>query len=173
MHLTLQIHYLSFADTNIFEAERDDKQKLKLTKFRAYPPRMVPHFNFNAENDSRDLSEALDGSGTNEQRIIDIATKRSNAQRQEIVRRYDILLLGRDLIADLNYKLSGKFRDIIIGLMTPLNEYLCKELHKSLTGLTTDEDALVEILCTKTNKEMAELIVAYDNSQFISHLLGH
>jgi len=124
---------------------------------------MVPHFNFNARNDCRNLSEALDGYGTNEQCIIDILTTRSNAQRQEIAVQYNLILLGRDLIDDLNNKLGGKFREIIIGLMIPLKEYLCKELHKSLTGLTTDEDALVEILCTKTNKEMAELIETYDN----------
>ncbi|KAG4070577.1 hypothetical protein HA402_011964 [Bradysia odoriphaga] len=103
------------------------------------------------------LREAIEGSGTDEQCIIDIITTRSNAQRQEIA------ALDRDLIDDLNSKLSGKCRDIIIGLMNPLNEYLCNELHKSLSGMSTDDEVLVEILCTKNNKEMAELIVAYDN----------
>jgi oligoribonuclease (3'-5' exoribonuclease) len=41
-------------------------------------------------------------------------------------------------------------------------------LHRSLTGLSTNEDALVEILCTKTNKEMTQLIEAYDNCELIT-----
>lgn len=159
-HLPLQIHFSSFANTNMFDI--DDAPKVRVLKCRSYPPHMLPHTHFNAENDGRKLKEALEGSGTNEQCIIDIVTTRSNSQRQEIAAWYDNTF-DRNLNDDLNDKLSGKFRDIIMGLMTPINEYLCKELHKSLSGLSTDEDALIEILCTKTNIEMAQLIVAYDD----------
>lgn len=167
MHLTLQIHYTSFANTKIFEDAKNDKPKVRVCKIRTYPAHSVPHLNFNAENDYRNLSDALEGSGINEQCIIDILTTRSNAQRQEIAVWYNLSSLDRDLFDDLNKKLSGKFRDIVIGLMTPSKEYLCKELYKSLSGFNTDEDALVEILCTKTNKEMTQLIETYDNRQFI------
>ncbi|KAG4070585.1 hypothetical protein HA402_011972 [Bradysia odoriphaga] len=153
------IHFSTFANTNIFEdAINDfDYAPKKVFKAHTYPLHLEPHRDFNAESDSRKLREAIEGSGTDEQCIIDIITTRSNAQRQKIA------ALDRDLIDDLNRKLSGKFRDVIIGLMTPLNEYLCKELHKSLSGLGTDDEVLVEILCTKNNKEMAQLIVAYDD----------
>jgi len=167
------IHYMSFANEQLFENQINDKPKVRVCKFRVYPRHLVPHFNFNAENDCTSLSEALEGSGTNEQCIIDIITTRSNAQRQAIAVRYNLISLGRDLSNDLNDKCGGKFRDIIIGLMTPLNEYLCKELNTSLTGFTTDEDALVEILCTKTNKEMTQLIESYDklyNRPLVEHL---
>lgn len=157
----------------MFGDEKDDQPKVRVYKYRTYPSHLVPHFNFNAENDCRMLTEALEGSGTNEQCIIDIITTRSNAQRQDIATQYNVISLDRNLIDDLHDKLSGKFRDIVIALMTPLKEYLCKELHKSLTGLTTDEDALVEILCTKTNREMTQLIEAYDNRQFILMSLGY
>ncbi len=158
---------MSFADTSLFEKERDDMPKVRACKVRTYPRHLVSHFNFNAENDCTNLSEALEGSGTNEQCIIDIITTRSNAQRQAIAVRYNLISLGRDLFDDFNIKLSGKFRDIIIGLMTPTNEYLCKQLNNSLTGFSRDEDALIEILCTKTNKEMTQLIETYDQRQFI------
>lgn len=166
--IPLQIHLAPFAAPNIFQDvkhAKDDAPKVRHCEVHTYSPHMYPHFNFNAEKDGRQLSEALEGSGTNEQCIIGILTTRSNAQRQEIALWYK-KSLERDLIDVLNNKLSGKFCDIVIGLMTPQKEYLCKELHRSLTGLSTNEDALVEILCTKTNKEMSQLIEAYDKCQF-------
>lgn len=163
----MQINFPSFASPNIFHAAKDDTTKAKVFTVRTYSPHIVPHIDFNAENDGRKLLEALEGSGTNEQCIIDILTSRSNAQRQEIAVWYQ-KSIDRDLVNDLNNKLNGKFGDVIIGLMTKLEEYLCRELHKSLTGLSTNEDALVEILCTKTNKEMTQLIEAYDNCELIT-----
>ncbi|KAG4070578.1 hypothetical protein HA402_011965 [Bradysia odoriphaga] len=164
-----KIHFSSFAKTNIFEdAINDfDYAPKKVFKAHTYPLHLEPHPGFNAERDGRKLREAIEGSGTDEQCIIDILTTRTNVQRQKLA------TLDRDLIDDLKSKMSGKFRDIIIGLMTPLNEYLCNELHKSLSGLSTDEEALVEILCTKNNKEMAQLIVDYDdlyNRPLVEHL---
>jgi len=156
------IHFSSFNSPDIFDLGEDDTIKVRTCTVRTYLPHIVPYKNFNAGNDCEKLKEALEGPGINEQCIIDILTARTNDQRKEIAFCY-ANSFDRELIDDLNKKLSGKFRDIIIGLMTPLDEYLCKELHKSLTGLSTDEDALVEILCTKTNKEMTQLIEAYEN----------
>jgi annexin A7/11 len=154
--------FKSFDSQNIFETPRNDTNEAKAFTVRTYSLHIVPHINFKAEIDGRKLREALEGPGTNEQCIIDILTTRSNAQRQEIAIWYE-KSFDRDLIDDLYNKFSGNFGEIIIALMTKLEVYLCNELHKSLTGFNTNEDALVEILCTKTHKEMTQLIEAYDN----------
>lgn len=45
-----------------------------------------PHFN--PDPDAETLYKAMKGIGTNEQAIIDVLTKRSNAQRQQIAKSF-------------------------------------------------------------------------------------
>lgn len=104
----------------------------------------------------------MKGFGTDEQAIIDILTARSNAQRQEIA-KYFLSEYGRDLIEDLKSELGGKFEDVIVALMYPPITYLCKQIHKAMSGAGTNETALVEILCTKTNAEIKQIVTAYED----------
>lgn len=129
-------------------------------------PTVVPFPQFNAAEDGDALRAAMKGFGTDEQTIIDILTARSNEQRQEIA-RYFTNSLERDIIADLKSELGGKFEDVIIGLMTPPEQYLCKQLHKAMNGLGTDESALIEILCTKNNEEIKRLVAVYEDCMFL------
>lgn len=62
---------------------------------------------------------------------------------------------------DLKSELSGKFEDVIVGLMTPLHEFLASEVKSALKGLGTDEDCLIEVLCTRSNAEIAAIKAAY------------
>lgn len=104
----------------------------------------------------------MKGFGTNEQAIIDILTQRSNAQRQEIS-KYFTAEYGRDLAEDFKSELGGNLEDVIVALMHPPVQYLCKQLHKAMSGVGTDESALVEILCTKNNAEIGEIVKAYED----------
>lgn len=125
-------------------------------------PTVVPYANFKASEDGDALRAAMKGFGTNEQAIIDILTDRSNAQRQEIA-KYFLAEYGRDLIEDLKSELGGKFEDVIVALMYPPVTYLCKQLHKAMGGVGTNETALVDILCSKTNAEIKEIVTTYED----------
>ena len=105
----------------------------------------------------------MKGFGTDEEAIMDILTARSNSQRQQVA-KYFTQEYDRDLIDDLKSELGGKFEDVILALMKPPNEYLCKELYKAMDGFGTDEGTLVEILCTKSNEEVKQLVSTYEES---------
>ena len=89
---------------------------------------------------------------------------------------WDLLAVGRlphcqniplqDLIEDLKSELGGHFEDVIVALMIPPVDYLCKQLHKAMEGMGTDEHTLIEILCSKSNKEVGEIVTAYERCKW-------
>jgi annexin A7/11 len=124
-------------------------------------PTVFPIDGFNANEDAATLRAAMKGFGTDEQTIIDILTSRSNQQRQAIFEVFKNEL-GRDLIDDLKSELGGKFEDVIVALMLSPDEYLCKQLHKAMDGMGTEESTLIEILCPKSNEEVRSLVAKYE-----------
>lgn len=124
-------------------------------------PTVTPAPNFNPADDGIALRTAMKGLGTDEQAIIDILTQRSNDQRQQIA-KFFTEEYGRDLIEDLKSELGGHFEDVIVALVVPHYDYIAKQLHKAMAGLGTDEETLVEILCSKSNEEVKKIVEAYE-----------
>uniref|UniRef100_W5N1H4 Annexin n=1 Tax=Lepisosteus oculatus TaxID=7918 RepID=W5N1H4_LEPOC len=122
-----------------------------------------PAANFDPGSDARALRKAMKGFGTDEDTIIDIVTKRSNAQRQEIRKSYKSQF-GRDVMADLKSELSGNLSRLILGLMMTPDQFDAKMMRKAIEGVGTDESALVEILATRTNQEILAMNEAYKNA---------
>lgn len=108
---------------------------------------------YNAESDANELRGAMKGMGTDEQVIIDVLTRCSNAQRQETIVQYK-QMFGRSLVDDLKSELSSHFEKVIVGLCKTPAEYDAYCLYKAMKGAGTDEKALIEILCSRTNAEI-------------------
>ncbi|KAI6654761.1 Annexin A7-like [Oopsacas minuta] len=114
---------------------------------------VVPARPFDAEADAQVLRTAMKGLGTDEKAIINVISKRSNSQRIEIKTKFKVMF-GKDLIRDLKSELSGNFEDSVVAMFEPTVDYDCKCLRSSMKGLGTDEEALIEILTTKSNAEV-------------------
>lgn len=121
--------------------------------------RLIPS-NFDPKADAKALREAMQGLGTDEKVIWKILTARTNAKRQRISTEYTSMY-GRDLIKDLKSELTGNFENVMVSLMRPKNRFDAISLRKAMKGLGTDEGALIEILCTKTNQEIRDVIREY------------
>ncbi|CAB0012863.1 unnamed protein product [Nesidiocoris tenuis] len=67
----------------------------------------------------------------------------------------------QDLISDLKSETSGNFERALVAMMTPLPEYLAKQIKKAIDGIGTVEETLVEILCTASNYEIKCITAAY------------
>ena len=70
----------------------------------------------------------------------------------------------QSLINLLKSKLQGKFKELILAMMTPLPQYYAKQLNIAINGFENDEEVLIEILCNKSNQEILAIKNAYSAS---------
>lgn len=116
--------------------------------------------------DVKTLNNALKFMGS-KSKFVEILCSRTSRQRIEIAKAYKTCY-DRDLLEDIKRKFRGDFRDLLVALLTPLKDFYCRELHEALQGAGTDEDALVQILVTMTNREIFEVSQKYLKSYDVS-----
>ncbi len=102
------------------------------------------------EADAQLLRDCLKGKSDKEQGIINITLKYTKRDRQGLKEIYKTCF-GRDLQEDFQKELGGNFRETIIGLYDSPTVFDAKCLYKAMKGLGTDEDTIIEIICTRPN----------------------
>ncbi|GFO02310.1 Annexin [Plakobranchus ocellatus] len=117
---------------------------------------------WDAECDCEYLRDAMKGLGTNDEAIILVVSTRCNQQRQELKDIYKTIY-GRDLITDIKGELSGDYKELVMALFVAPAEYDAWCIKEAIYGLGTDEQALIEILLTRTNEQIKEIRQAYPN----------
>ncbi|XP_071594423.1 annexin A13 isoform X3 [Heliangelus exortis] len=118
------------------------------------------HHGFDADRDAKKLRSACKGAGTDEKKIIEVLSSRTSEQRQQIKQKYKALY-NKDLEDVLKGDLSGNFEKAALALLDLPCEYEARELRKAMKGAGTDESLLIEILCTRSNKEIVSIKEAY------------
>uniref|UniRef100_A0A7N6B6D5 Annexin n=1 Tax=Anabas testudineus TaxID=64144 RepID=A0A7N6B6D5_ANATE len=115
---------------------------------------------FNASADVAVLDKAIKAKGVDENTIIEVLVKRSNEQRQKIKAAYQ-QATGKPLETALKNALKGDLEDVVLALLKTPAHYDAQLLKQAMKGLGTDEDTLIEILASRTNREIVEIKKAY------------
>jgi len=100
------------------------------------------------------------GAGTDEAQLIGILADRCNRQRVEIRLRYKTMY-GKDLMDDLKSELSGNLEETLLAMMEPSVLYDAKCLRRAMRGAGTDEETLIDILCSRSNAEIRAIKEEY------------
>ncbi|XP_063755520.1 annexin A2 isoform X2 [Eleginops maclovinus] len=115
-----------------------------------------PFSNFHSDVDAMEIQKSLEKKGT----LVRILTNRTNAQRQEIAKAFEELT-QKDLAAALKKALSGELEDLLLELLMPPLQYEAYCLQQAMVGIGTDEETLLEILCTRSGMVLQEISAAY------------
>ncbi|XP_035825822.1 annexin A4, partial [Aplysia californica] len=132
---------------------------------------LKPFEPFNAEADAETLRTATKGIGTDEDALINVLAYRASPQRVEIVNAYKTMF-GKELVEDIKGDTSGNFCEALKGLLLGPAEFDAHMLRSAIKGLGTDEDVLIEILCTRSNAQIAEIKQAYQESESCDDTTG-
>ncbi|XP_014033063.1 annexin A2 isoform X2 [Salmo salar] len=117
-----------------------------------------PFLNFHAKRDALNIQAALEQKDV--LTLINILTNRSNAQRQIIAQTFKTIT-EKELSSGLKKALSGELENLLLALlMTPL-QFEAYRLRQSMEGIGTDEEGLLEILCTRSPKVLANITATY------------
>uniref|UniRef100_A0A8D0RRW8 Annexin n=1 Tax=Sus scrofa TaxID=9823 RepID=A0A8D0RRW8_PIG len=119
-----------------------------------------PYPTFNPSSDVEALHKAITVKGVDEATIIEILTKRTNAQRQQIKAAY-LQEKGKPLDEALKKALTGHLEEVALALLKTPAQFDADELRAAMKGLGTDEDTLNEILASRTNREIREINRVY------------
>ena len=92
--------------------------------------------------------------------LTNLVLSLSKRDRYEVRKAYKSLY-GKELIEDINSAKSGNYRRVIVDLFRTPEERDAIYLYKAMKGAGTDEETLIEIICSRSNVELQKIIKEY------------
>ncbi|XP_061590492.1 annexin A1-like [Cololabis saira] len=145
-----------FKDIIDKKGSKDDTVTVKGKPKPKYYGTVTPYPNFNASSDASVLQSAIESKGVDEDVIIAVLVRRSNEQRQKVKAVYEAST-GKKLHESLKSVLRSDLEDVSLALLMAPAHFDAYLLRKATKRLGTDEEVLVEILATRSNKEIEEI----------------
>ena len=99
--------------------------------------------------------------------IIEIICSKSQSQIKKLNNQYETEYKV-NLKETLEKKLKDELKDLIIALLQDPIEYDANEVYKSIKGLGTDDDALIELIATRTPNRLKEVSKKYFEMRNVS-----
>jgi len=128
-----------------------------------------------AINDAKILRQAMKGMGCDKHKIVNITGNRNNSERQMIKKVFvniDKIIHNnskckkRHLLTDIMYELKGDLKKLVIACYTNKYEYDARLISDTFSFGAMfkgfDDDLLIEILCTRTNKQINNIKKAWN-----------
>ncbi|KAM8961099.1 annexin A1-like [Pelodytes ibericus] len=115
---------------------------------------------FNSQADAAALDKAICAKGVDEGTIIEILSKRTNAERQQIKSAYQSAK-GKSLEDALKKALKSHLEEVVLALLKTPAQFDAHELKAATKGLGTNESCLIEICVSRTNLEIREISKVY------------
>jgi len=117
---------------------------------------------FEAENAAEALHAAFHKRiGINEEVIIEQLTRINNEQRQQVCNVYQGCY-GEDVMDRIEKIKRPDLRRTLKALVRLPGAYAARELRKAMKGPGTDEEVLIELLCTRSNAAIEDIKQQYD-----------
>ena len=115
---------------------------------------------FDVLEDTKKLIDFIKGKNKDDNALIKLVISKTNKERLQMRDEYNSTQ-NSDLIEDLKSAYSGHFKDVLVGLFYSPLDYDCYQIRKAVKGLGTDEEALIEILTTRTSEKIEQMKLRY------------
>ena len=114
---------------------------------------------YNATSDIESLEKAI-SSEDGEDEIIEILCTKTPFELKEITTQYESIY-KENLREKLQKKLKGNLKDLIDALIQDPIEYDANEVFKAIDGWGTDDDSLIELICTRSPDRLKDISKKY------------
>ncbi|KAH3763857.1 annexin A5 [Pelomyxa schiedti] len=121
----------------------------------------TPSAEFNATAEAEVLRHALAVKGSNDPAFVRVLASRSRKQIREICAAYKELT-HRDLAVDIAGDATGHCKDVLIGLVTPIEEYMAQCVREAIDRPGTNDRELIDIITQGYPEEIKLMKEAYN-----------
>jgi len=102
----------------------------------------------------------MKGLGTDDKVLSNIVATRTRDQLQAVKACFQ-QKYGKTLASFIKGDTSGQYEDILLALVEDKFDYDAQLVHHAIKGLGTNDDELIEVLCTRSNAEIIGMKQSY------------